>query len=249
MIAFDHAVIIVSSLRQAVRQFEELGFRVTLGGRTGPVHNALVIFQDGTYLELTTTRHAAMRAAFRALSSVGLLHRIARARDDMLGRFLPWLGAAAGPVDWCIRVDDLASAMQELRHSGMDVIEPQAFERTRPDGQVARWWLGGPRDARLPFFIEDQTPVEVRVPNVEGAFHPNGAAGIRTLELPSPILRDVEAMLGVLAEDREKPGTLTNVGLSVSSSPGPFGLRILGANDPIDLDPRKTFRTRIRLVR
>ncbi|MEM7434813.1 MAG: VOC family protein [Myxococcota bacterium] len=249
MIAFDHAVVVVSSLPRAVREFEELGFRVTLGGTTGPVHNALVIFRDGTYVELTTTRLAVTRATFRALSGIGLLHRIARGRDDMLGRFLPWLGAAEGPVDWCIRVDDLGVTMRRLRDGGIDVMAPQAFERTRPDGEVARWSLAGPRDTRLPFFIEDQTPVEVRVPNVDGAFHPNGAEGIQALELSSAVLHGVEAMLGALADEQESSGDLGNVELSVSNSRRLFGLRIFGANDPIDLDPHKTSCTPIRLVR
>ena len=51
---FDHAVVIVPSLKRAVRSFERLGFCVVLGGRTGPVHNALILFSDGTYIELTT---------------------------------------------------------------------------------------------------------------------------------------------------------------------------------------------------
>jgi hypothetical protein len=40
---FDHAVVIVPSLKRAVQSFERLGFRVVLGGRTGPVHNALIL--------------------------------------------------------------------------------------------------------------------------------------------------------------------------------------------------------------
>lgn len=55
-VRFDHVVVIVPSLARAMRRFERLGFRVVAGGRTGPVHNALILFSDGTYLELTTNR-------------------------------------------------------------------------------------------------------------------------------------------------------------------------------------------------
>ena len=34
---FDHAVVIVPSLKRAVQSFERLGFRVVLGGRTPPI--------------------------------------------------------------------------------------------------------------------------------------------------------------------------------------------------------------------
>ena len=66
---FDHAVVIVPSLKHAVRRFERPGFHVFIGGRTGPVHNALILFGDRTYLELTTNRVAALRPASPTRSS------------------------------------------------------------------------------------------------------------------------------------------------------------------------------------
>jgi hypothetical protein len=64
---FDHAVVIVPSLKRAVQSFERLGFRVVLGARTGPVHNALILFSDGTYIELTTNRFSVVRPVYRAI--------------------------------------------------------------------------------------------------------------------------------------------------------------------------------------
>ena len=50
----DHLVILVYDLERAVRGYEELGFTVTPGGEhaDGLTHNALVAFEDGSYLEL-----------------------------------------------------------------------------------------------------------------------------------------------------------------------------------------------------
>jgi hypothetical protein len=62
---FDHAVVIVPSLKRAVQSFERLGFCVVLGGRTGPVHNAVIFFSDGTYIELTTNRFSVVRPVYR----------------------------------------------------------------------------------------------------------------------------------------------------------------------------------------
>lgn len=252
MLRFDHAVIVVPSLARAVRDFESQGFRVVLGGSTGPVHNALVVFADGTYLELTTTRPAATRPLYRALHRLGITGRVARARNDMLGRFLPWLGAPAGPIDWCIRVDDLASTVRRLRDCGVDMVDAEPFERTRPDGQVARWLLGGPRDPRLPFFIEDETPVEIRVPKVDEASHPNGAEGVRALSLTRAVAAEVEAMANALAHEKadgRSPGPLDNVALLPAASAEPFALQLFGSGAPGELDSDKTFGTRIHLVR
>ena len=92
---FDHAVVIVPSLKRAVRSFERLGFRVVLGGRTGPIHNALILFSDGTYIELTTNRFSVLRPLYRALNAAGLMGHVAAKRKDMLHRFLPLIGASA----------------------------------------------------------------------------------------------------------------------------------------------------------
>ena len=82
------------------------------------------------------------------------------------------------------------------------MVDAEPFERTRPDGQVARWLLGGPRDPRLPFFIEDKTPVAIRVPRVNEAAHPNGAEGIRALSTARAVAAALED--GVLTLDLPK---------------------------------------------
>jgi Glyoxalase-like domain len=50
----DHLVILVEELEGTIAGYEELGFRVTPGGEhaDGLTCNALVLFADGTYLEI-----------------------------------------------------------------------------------------------------------------------------------------------------------------------------------------------------
>ena len=52
----DHLVILVRDLELASTDYESLGFAVTPGGEhaDGLTRNALVPFQDGTYLELVS---------------------------------------------------------------------------------------------------------------------------------------------------------------------------------------------------
>src|SRR3954449_3910124 len=54
MFKLDHVIIAVFDLDQAVDDYRALGFTTIYGGRhaNGATHNALVCFQDGTYLEL-----------------------------------------------------------------------------------------------------------------------------------------------------------------------------------------------------
>ena len=51
-LAFDHAVIYVPNLKRAISQFTALGFTVKLGGEHTHTHNALIIFNDRSYIEL-----------------------------------------------------------------------------------------------------------------------------------------------------------------------------------------------------
>jgi catechol 2,3-dioxygenase-like lactoylglutathione lyase family enzyme len=51
--SIDHVVILVEDLDEGVRQYRDLGFTVTPGGKHPRfTHNALVSFDDGSYLEL-----------------------------------------------------------------------------------------------------------------------------------------------------------------------------------------------------
>jgi catechol 2,3-dioxygenase-like lactoylglutathione lyase family enzyme len=54
MFKLDHVIIAVNDLDQAVEDYRALGFTTIYGGRhaNGATHNALVGFQDSTYLEL-----------------------------------------------------------------------------------------------------------------------------------------------------------------------------------------------------
>jgi hypothetical protein len=175
----------------------------------------------------------------------------------MLHRFLPWIGAPEGAIDWCIRVDDIRTAIRRLREAGVEMVDESEFQRERPDGEVAKWLLAGPRDTRLPFFIEDLTPTEIRVPFRQLSTHPNGVTGIRRLVLPGDAKAAFERALGRVL--RTEPGSmpesapLGNVTIESCSPPGmleaPYRLELSrpGSGDA-DLEPNKTFGVPIKLV-
>jgi catechol 2,3-dioxygenase-like lactoylglutathione lyase family enzyme len=166
MLTLDHLVILVDDLDHAVADYAALGFSITPGGThaDGLTHNALIVFADGTYLELI---------AFVDLYDT---------RDNVWGwrHFLP----AGGLIDACFASDDLQADVEQMHRNGLPISEPSEGGRQRPDGTVLRW-----RSARflqphrvLPFLIEDITPREHRVPD-EHTTHPNGTQGIRELTI------------------------------------------------------------------
>ena len=166
----DHLVILVRDLDCAARDYERLGFAVTPGGEhaDGLTRNALVPFQDGSYLELVAFVNP----------------------DDSRDNVWGWrrFAAIGGLVDHCLASDDLVSDARRLREAGFEVSGPADGGRRLPDGQEIRWRSASvAQEGRaLPFLIEDLTPRPRRVPAGRAAIHPNGATGISALEIATP---------------------------------------------------------------
>ncbi len=237
----DHLVVLVSDLDGAVRDYARLGFAVTPGDEhaDGLTRNALIPFEDGTYLELV---------AFVDPEDP---------RDNFWG-WRPFL-SSGGLIDYCVASDDLEADVRRLRDSGLIVDGPVDGGRRLPDGTRIRWRVARLRQKGrlLPFLIEDLTPRSSRVPGGVRAEHPNGATGIARLELVAAdagkAARDLSALLGVRRDPDETGITRFSLGGSVlcvapgragsarrrlaSVGPGPLAVQLAG--EPVAADTGK----------
>ncbi|HEU0073376.1 MAG TPA: VOC family protein [Dehalococcoidia bacterium] len=173
----DHVVILVNDLDEAIDSYTRLGFSVVPGGRHNVgTHNALIAFQDGSYIEL-----------------------IAFWEDDRTHRWHRYLHLGGGLVDYCMRTDDILGDVAALRDAGVAMTDKQPMNRLRPDGYRLEWTLSLAVETQgvTPFLIEDITPREERVPRkVDQA---NGALGISALTIAvreTDVPRRMEALLG-----------------------------------------------------
>jgi catechol 2,3-dioxygenase-like lactoylglutathione lyase family enzyme len=159
----DHLVVLVSSLEDAIERYRSLNFRVLPGG-AHPVgtHNALITFEDGSYIELI---------AFQDPS---------KPHDH---RWYPFLDRT-GLVDYAVRVENVDEELHRIRHAGLDYQGPLPGARKRPDGVQLNWRTAPPQNDRtgeLPFLIDDITDRSLRIPGGADAVQPNGVTGIRRL--------------------------------------------------------------------
>lgn len=154
-------VILVRDLQSAMRAYQDLGFQVTYGGEhPGISHNALVPFQDGSYLEL-----------FAFLRPEGFAGH----------RWSPLLETGGGLIDFALQVSDMDETVERIRARGLPY-EWIDGGRRRPDGEMLAW-----RTAELmhgvvgemPFLIEDVTPRSQRVPVGDAVRHPIEVTGVR----------------------------------------------------------------------
>jgi catechol 2,3-dioxygenase-like lactoylglutathione lyase family enzyme len=250
----DHLVIVVPDLAAAMKTYRDLGFTVEPGGRhTGiGTDNALIVLRDGAYLEL-----------------VGFYEP----RPDH--RWWQPLQRGGGLVDFCLQTDDFKGDATTLRRSGVDLGEPEARQRARPDGVEVRWTAVLARGAHrgvAPFLIAEETGRAARVPAPRA--HANGATGVGCVTVAVSDLVPVRAwyasVLGTSGQDLAYP-ELGAAGARFAVGPhtidflaptgagairtwiaargsSPYAATLVGAPRPLPLDLDRSWGARLALA-
>jgi catechol 2,3-dioxygenase-like lactoylglutathione lyase family enzyme len=190
-LSLDHIVIAVTNLDAAIEHYTALGFSVFYGGQhaDGNTHNALIVFRDGTYIELI------------APTDPGVLHQPA----GTLPTFLHFFGVGEGFAGFALLCDDIESEVRAMRNRGFAIDDPRDGGRQRPDGQQLAWRVASVAGSYSPFLITDLTPRVLRVPDdAEKITHENKAVGaihlVVLVEDLTESARRYEALLGVAPE-------------------------------------------------
>ncbi|MBZ0278841.1 MAG: VOC family protein, partial [Anaerolineae bacterium] len=164
----DHIIIAVHDLDGAIRDYHALGFTVNYGGRhaSGTTHNALIGFQDGSYLELMAVTGEQPQPGVNAVD------------------YSPLAQGDEGLSGFALLSNDLITDAAALREKGAAISVPAPGSRRRTDGVEIRWLTAAVAGHMSPFFVEDQTPRDLRVlsaPDVTR--HAYGVTGVRELEV------------------------------------------------------------------
>lgn len=172
----DHIVIVDQDLGILVEQARSVGFTVMPGGEHagGMTHNALIAFQDGSYIELIAFIEPEKRSTHRWWSRL-------------------WKGG--GLTDFALLCDDLAAEVAAINDRGLAAPDPEGNGRLRPDGQRLEWQSSSPQpvvgETGMPFLIEDRTPRSLRVPHgSDETTHANGVTGIAGITV---LVEDIDA--------------------------------------------------------
>jgi hypothetical protein len=175
----DHYALVVPDLETAVAEHRQRGFTVTPGGEHahGLTHNALVGFEDGSYLELIA------------------FHDLAAAHGKHI--WAPVGERGGGWADFALLSNDLredAAAIGDLV-----VKPPEDSGRVRPDGLAIAWRVAR-LEKPLPFLIEDLTARELRVPSGAAARHANGVTGVAGIVVGAEDAKRVTERYAILRE-------------------------------------------------
>ena len=178
---FDHLVIFVEDLDGAINDFSALGFNVTRGGSHGLTENALIIFANQSYIELLALKPFYANPLMAIANRLGILQWQSERKKSLYCRLLRWVNGDVGPVDWCVRVTNLAASLERWKEGGLDILNSETFARERTDGEIVRWHLGGVKNHNLPILLQDITALDQRVPLVD-AMHANQGAELREVQ-------------------------------------------------------------------
>lgn len=228
----DHVVLFVDDLDDAVNIFSSYGFTVTPGGINGPTQNALIAFENETYIELIGLQKRTTRQFFKFMRRSGLLRLRGLVKTDLNNRLFGWFSKPQGFRDICFRATSIEEVSRECQAKGIALTPIIPFNRHRPDGITVSWYLAGAVDDAEPFFIEDKTPIHLRIPDGAARVHDNGALGITEVETKVPLSFSV-----------------ANASLSDNSGVrGQFGISIKTASSPQELDSPSRYAVNIRLI-
>lgn len=180
----DHVVILVSetvlaTLPDRLKDY----FTVVTGGEHtgGQTFNKLIIFQDGSYIELI--------AFFdRVAPEDRKTHRWGSSKENTI-------------VDWAFTLPDEANFVHVQKRvaeakGGITYDDPWNMGRKRPDGVELKWSIGASRQAdgnppppgTVPFWCLDQTERKLRVPYQDNpeTKQPAGILGISGVRISVP---------------------------------------------------------------
>lgn len=166
-------------------------------GRTS--HNALVVFEDGAYLEL-----------------------IAWPEPGPAERWYNELQAhGEGLMDFALIPDDVPRAVADAKARGLALSGPIDGGRMRPDGREVKWRTGRQQTFDLPFLCGDVTPRDLRVPTGDVRRHANHATGIATVvvavtDLDASLAR-YEKLLGLGAGTSAHPVAMPGLGATTAT--------------------------------
>ena len=191
----DHIVIMVNNLAAAMQDYAALGFTVLEGGvhEASPTHNALVVFEDGVYLEIIALR-------------------LGEETSPRSGRVEKWVQAGPGLVDMALLPQNIEADILAARERGLDIEDAAPGGRVTPDGQQIAWKTANLNGDGLPFFCADVTPRSWRVPEGDVRQHPNGATGVAGVTIAVADLADSvaqwQALLGINPQNNARSSML-----------------------------------------
>lgn len=218
MLLLDHIVFLVKDLEKSIKEFEQIGYTVSKGGKhdNGTTENALIHFKNGTFLELLAIRKSWKNSLVRWLLKVASLPtNFQTPVKDFQSRFVgrAWV-CKAGITDFCLKASEGLADYTAVKNRNLEISAPIEMKRVRPDGQELSWHIFSPYIAALPFVMTPYQPVFK--PHSENLMHPNEIQGFDSVTVYTNdfenLIEKYTLLLGAIPIQKNKKNAIFELG-------------------------------------
>ncbi len=241
---FDHAMISVRDLDEAIARYRALGFDVQFGGKHPGIgtHNAAIFF-DQHYVELLSIRDKSEAEG-----------------NAITGELLAFLAKhEAGLTMYALSTTAIQQEAERFRQSHLAALGPFSLSRERSDGHIRTWslllpiWNNTHWCQPYPFLIQHETPPEQLPSREKPLSHPNGTTECKGIAVAVHDLDQVADLYQHLFDlelvRRDKVPTLASARATFRA--GAFEIDLLCPYDKgpvqhmLDTDGEKLFELRL----
>lgn len=170
----DHILIRVENLKEAIIDFEKMGFNIVYGTIPQKTYNAMIYFEDESFIELVDV--SKFPKIVKGLGKLG----IQKWMSSFYKRIFKYATSEEIILDFAIYRSNFS--LLENKRTKKAISSVFKMKRKNHLGDLLRWELASPNNLDLPFIMSDYTPY--KYPNNECLKHPNGVVGISRLTLP-----------------------------------------------------------------
>lgn len=179
----DHALVFVHNLPQAVKDYRSMGFTVRRGAvdDKGVARTAIIPFEDGTQIILASKTGLALTLGANAATH--------------------FTDAPEGLIGYAIRTQDIDADAERIRSGGLAVGEIVTIEWRNSHNELIQCRLLQIEDHYAPFFIQDVTPRDRRVPTDDKSnTHKNHAVRLAEVTLAVRSYDETKARHGIILD-------------------------------------------------
>lgn len=191
MLKSSHILYKVDNIKTAVAKLTDMGFDVQWGKAPEKAHNAHVWFDNGPFIEFF---QLPTYAYYMFYPFVLLQGKAAKKR---------WIKWGKHPEGWCDiaiepaneeNVFDLSGYQKKLQEQHINCSKIIPGKRVKPNGELVKYNFMLLDPEHLPFLVSHYDPPQ----RPKSTIHPNGATGIKSLELklPENQLKNFEILCG-----------------------------------------------------
>lgn len=163
----DHILIRVEDLEKSVNAFRRAGFRVYFGSKPAESYNAMIYFQDNSFIELVDTTKFPLLLTFLAKTKI----------INLFGAFYKRIGMYALSkdtiLDYAVYSRDIEKHYNKIRAKASKL---HCLKRVDSLGRALKWKLFVLKTRCLPFVMSDYCPC--KYPEYNACHHKNNTLGI-----------------------------------------------------------------------